>query len=1167
MKKTVPITTTTPTSKSIQRTSANSIITKESVSGTNQSWPNKQKRIYQVIPSLTGDSRKTSRQSSFGPQPEQIKVTEILSAQSRPKSSEKSNFFLVKLCHCFLFLSLGILSPKPQLRGQYHYGPEAEEIEILKNDPENAEHKSTIGDMEETNFYETLSADQFLRESSAQPHSRAVINVPEFGGNSQLDSHETAEDLIQHDEIDTNNARARTAKSTYELTPAKELTIHDTESLIQTAPERRIESGRKSQNIIINHESPPNSNIAFEIDNNAILSKPIENSRPSTKASRTTPIAANDDLIEKVSTLHLPTIDSTTAGVIASPSPRPPLPPPTDNNVAGVVAYFFSDFSNENESDDDTIPIDQNNFTVPPNADVISDDIISNNLLTQSQASLLILHSSHVPQQQQQEPRQPTSAMSSTIKNNIEHRKVEENEEIESREIDETKKPIITTTSVLPSSSPSPKEILPTPMIDDMQTQFSRKNSTSNDDHHRQSSTTVSNFDAVYSNIEEQEKQQINSRIRRGSSSLSKSQMNSRIHSATSQQQHETLKNDDEEIRSASARSHTPFKNIDNEYIDTTERINSANRRLKSTSRTLSRGQSINSARMDNGEVITPIDSATKSPLSHIQREDSVDSRAMSDPPTIAPSEQSRLSQRKSGSLSRSATNDDLRQSNMSNDQVEEKPTVDNEPNAFTVQSEHFLHRGHQMSFDMNQRVPSNFSPSHQDDSRQGSIISNLPVALDSPENQINPQKTSRTTTPKDKMSICSIEAPDNPNVILTTTDDPDPNDPSVTNSTIHFQMLSSQPINTTEYPLEEREERDEPSPLENIVPIQEFPLDIQSVELPSESLPPEEQQLHKSPSSVRRSPVDESELPPNNQLPSISPERHSPVPTSPIHRTPSPPKVEQQEVSPHQSPVLSYPARLEDLMRPTPSPFLSTNDHEKDLNNQEQDENNQLLTVATLTNETKLDENPFSKPTSPAKSENNNIQSQLSSPRRSVLSSTNHTSVEGDDTDRQPLDTPPISPKQSRVISPDHYHIIHNKQPESPKQKSTSPPVIHTFPTEKQHYSSSEKSNSPTQPQQEHHFDEHLYRNDIQLSSASIKLAKHPTPHSYPSEMRPPSTDDDYPSMTPSQQQSKLSLRVRKKKHSRKQSLSDEQLSPTPPQIDVGMPRERLKIMHNIYN
>jgi hypothetical protein len=59
-------------------------------------WPNKPKRVYQVIPSLTTDSKKTSRQSSVGGQQESIKIIEILSPQSPAKPIEKGLFIFEK---------------------------------------------------------------------------------------------------------------------------------------------------------------------------------------------------------------------------------------------------------------------------------------------------------------------------------------------------------------------------------------------------------------------------------------------------------------------------------------------------------------------------------------------------------------------------------------------------------------------------------------------------------------------------------------------------------------------------------------------------------------------------------------------------------------------------------------------------------------------------------------------------------------------------------------------------------------------------------------------------------------------------------------------------------------------------------------------------------------
>ncbi len=74
--------------KPIQQTSAHTTatVTRERNSVSSQIWPNKPKRVYQVIPSLTSDSKKTSRHSSIGGQQESIKITEI---QSPLKPLEK----------------------------------------------------------------------------------------------------------------------------------------------------------------------------------------------------------------------------------------------------------------------------------------------------------------------------------------------------------------------------------------------------------------------------------------------------------------------------------------------------------------------------------------------------------------------------------------------------------------------------------------------------------------------------------------------------------------------------------------------------------------------------------------------------------------------------------------------------------------------------------------------------------------------------------------------------------------------------------------------------------------------------------------------------------------------------------------------------------------------
>ena len=442
-----------------------------------------------------------------------------------------------------------------------------------------------------------------------------------------------------------------------------------------------------------------------------------------------------------------------------------------------------------------------------------------------------------------------------------------------------------------------------------------------------------------------------------------------------------------------------------------------------------------------------------------------------------------------------------------------------------------------------------------------------------------NQPPTSRTATPMRKTSISSIDLPPDPNTLLTTTDEPDPDDPSVINSTVHFQMRSSQPPNSETF----LPNRDEPSPLMNIVPVQEFPSRIQSVELPSELLPTEEQ-FHRPSSIIHHSPTNEIELEPNDEVPPMSPESEVRLPsTAPSdheqehspHRTPSLSRHEHQQQSAHQSPSLPYPARLEDLMRPTPSPFHSAHEYKQEENEEaEHNRNERLLSVSPPINETETHHrhHPIHQ-NIPSQFDHNDIRSPSNSPRRSKLPNSNHTSVEGDETNRQQLDSPSISPQNDIAISPDHddpidyvnntntFDDISNHY-QAPLQR-----IEPAFITEHQQRPFSEKSASPTLFDHHEEHEKNLHRNDAQLSSASIKPIKHHfSPPSSPA--RPSSQERELPTMTASQQHSKLSLRLKQQEPKRKKSIHNERTPPslsTPPQIDVGTPHERQITAHRI--
>ncbi|CAF1255547.1 unnamed protein product [Rotaria magnacalcarata] len=345
-----------------------------------KNWPNKQKKVYQVVPRISSEMSKTSQLST-------------------PKLM--TNF----ITDSFV--------------GQYHYGPEVEEIEINDNDPENEDLKSTYDEISQFNFHETFTGDQFLREQSNLPHNRALISVPEYVDNENMKMNESTEELDKKNLIDTNTVRPSTVTSLRELTSIGKLNIQDFQSLIQTAPEFKIEVPPESQTI--NIEEPLHA-----IDTNlpnTILSKPMKHSRLSIRTQDTLSLSSQ-----------------TTKN-------------PDNNN--NNMNYFFSDFGNEFEGEEDLISIDPYNFAPPTESELISEDNRSNVLMRQSQTSLLNPHAS----QQQQH-----------IENNNLYF-----EETEKKKIDATTKQSVTAISASPSM-----KMLPVSIDDDTQTKFERNNNNNN---------------------------------------------------------------------------------------------------------------------------------------------------------------------------------------------------------------------------------------------------------------------------------------------------------------------------------------------------------------------------------------------------------------------------------------------------------------------------------------------------------------------------------------------------------------------------------------------------------------------------------------------------------------------------------------------------------------
>ena len=1136
-----------PVQKQTQRQpSVHSAARDRNSGASNLNWPNKPKRVYEVIPSLNSDSRKTSRQSSVNVQKENTKISEpqspLTPTRSIGKRKDNESIFCFSISLNVLLRSDTSIS-SIQFRGQYHYAPEVEEIEIIPTDPENSEHKSTYSELREASFHEPLNVNDFIRNASATPQSRALILLPEFGDNSQIEPQEQTDDLFENNQHDADIARLLSAGSLHELVSTRDLLIENLESLIQTAPEEIKLDSHVTQPIPSPKTMTPDDLYNTTETDIRDQHRPASTNLSSTITAITGNISPEKEPYEtSPSPLPLPP---------SSPSPSKPisaaLVPHSDGKVSGLVAYFFSDFGNEGEGEEDTITIDQNNFVIPTGAEIIADDDLSGSLMGQSQASLLILHSAHVPRRQsQQQQQQLTSIIPLSIEGNNERVNAEEKEEIGSIETDATTKRLSTTTSHLPSSSsPSSNQVFPTSIIDDMQTQFSRNNSAGNVDHHRRTSTASPlNMKIVDLNREEHERDLNHSPAgrRTASSTTSKApEIRSRTQTNVFDVNDNEIEQINQEIMSKSRANSrlTPVENLDNEriQISPTERIKSSS---TSTSNILPhRSVSTASKHTNNDEKPEQIDSPTRTLLKNDERENS--------------SRRSSYTRQQAQSPSMFAYD---QPTTPIDDDFHRTPTNDNEPNAFTVQSDHFLH-------DQSPSTPNHFNPPlspsysvpRESESRRSSLDSStIPVALNSPDNDQAQPTGSRPPSPQRKLSVASIDPPLDPTELLTTTDEPDPNDPTITNSTIHFQMLAA--------------ERDEPSPLVNIAPIQTFPVPTEP-ELPVETH--DESRVVSPENEIR--------------LPSAASSKQDENP--PSHRTPSTSKSQQRL-----SPLLSYPARLEDLMRPTPSPFHSGNEDKKQQNDNDDQHDGKISQlnghfspveqVERRQSSSSQQQNPPKRQLIPSPSDHNDNHSPSISPR-SEASNGDHTSVEGDDNYRLQLKTPPLSPDNDQVLSPDHVDRfiddnnndiiretnIDTEIPPVEKQQTLKPPVEPTFITEKHRRLSSQKSSSSinSSTHQQDGAVENLHRNDAQLTSGSLKPAQHnlspPQTSSSPPPQhseRPISNEEVLPTITPSQQHSKLSLRVKKPEPKPKESSANKSKSSRHPIILSPLPHNDVR-------
>jgi hypothetical protein len=268
----------------------------------NQMRSNKPKRIYEVIPRITSESKTTPQHST-------------------PKLTDRS------MSHLYI--------------GQYHYAAEIEEIEIVENDPENSDLKSTIDEIPRLSFHEILSLDQFRRvQSDALPQNRALIFVPEYRDDIKIKFNKTAKDSHQNDPTDTNIAQSSTIRSSQGFASANKLNI-------QTAPKPKIEISSPAT------RNPNGFSYMIETDLvNTMLSKPVKYTGPS-----------------KIMVTTIQEEPSSSQQTILNPTSS------RKNDMDDNTAYFFSDVGDECDIVEAHIPFNPSHLALSTESKIIAVNI------------------------------------------------------------------------------------------------------------------------------------------------------------------------------------------------------------------------------------------------------------------------------------------------------------------------------------------------------------------------------------------------------------------------------------------------------------------------------------------------------------------------------------------------------------------------------------------------------------------------------------------------------------------------------------------------------------------------------------------------------------------------------------------------------------------------
>ncbi|CAF3770643.1 unnamed protein product [Adineta steineri] len=659
----------------------------------------------------------------------------------------------------------------------------------------------------------------------------------------------------------------------------------DTEDLLddsKSSDQFLLDLPIESQTYTINFDSKCNDNdlILSSEDTESLLQAVLE---MQLEAELNLPNASHDTILpvtsnKKSSSLQLATNKSTTINSFLK-----------DNDLSSLAAYLFGGSENQ---EDFFIDIDENNYIISTNVDIIINTDSNCMSMKQFQTSSVISGSTNVLEEQQN----LTSEIPSTIKRNNQRvkaaaaekeEKEEEEEEIKRKKISVIKKPIATATSILPSpSSSSLKQVLPSSIIDSVQTQFSlNNNNRKNNNYYRKPSNTILNTDAFYSSIEEEQKKlSNNSKISPYSSSSLILQIHFPMPAEIPDTSDEEIEQNNEEMRSISSTSRNSEKDIDNEGNQTPERLDSADHRVQSSSSSHS-----------------SLSSKTSSKDNH--RESATTRKSSSRQKSQLKSEHSHSSRQRHSSSSSSSTDHDV-------EHIHKTPVDDNEDSPDNKS---------ETSRDNNQRSPSDHSISQL--SRSGlssSTGSAVPVDLDASDMEEDEPSKLRTKSPKKKSSASSTTKSQHHH-------DKSPTPTDKTNNIKHLQMSPTQKLNREVSDLKRKES------IRSVhnVPTEKLQNNVLQMKEP----------LHKPSTDTHHN---------SSQDPEVK-SKNDPLPSN--HKQEDTPSISKNK---HHQPILdrnasiTSPTHHKDVIHSTSSTVPST--HEQ----QEQKPKEPLLTVSITINETK---------------------------------------------------------------------------------------------------------------------------------------------------------------------------------------------------------------------